>query len=116
MSRKITVAKTKTTAAEETLYVVPTGITASWYLLYLVSTVSTESPTVRWYDKSKNVEYTIFAGKNLGAGEYVLFSQAEVILQPGDEIRILQASTNSLTYIVSLELIQDTTIQQHNGG
>lgn len=114
MSRKVTSAKTKTTTTKEVLYTVPTNNTGFWELLYVISTVGTETPKVYWYDKSKNTEYLILAGKNLGAGDYLLFTDAIVVLQGGDEIRIEQAGTNSVTYIVTVELIQEQTIQFHS--
>jgi len=114
MSRKVTSAKTKTTITKELLYVVPTSNTGFWQLLYVISTAGTETPKVYWYDKSKNTEYLILAGKNLGAGDYLLFTDAIVVLQGGDEIRIEQAGTSSVTYVITIELIQEQTIQFHS--
>lgn len=111
MSRKVTSAKTKTTTTKEVLYVVPTSNTGFWELLYVISTAGTETPKVYWYDKSKNTEYLILAGKNLGAGDYILFTEKVVVLQGGDEIRIEQAGTSSVTYVITVELIQDSTLQ-----
>jgi hypothetical protein len=111
MSRKVTSAKTKTTTTKEVLYVVPTSNTGFWELLYVISTAGTETPKVYWYDKSKNTEYLILAGKNLGAGDYILFTEKVVVLQGGDEIRIEQVGTSSVTYVITVELIQDSTLQ-----
>lgn len=113
MSRKVSAAKTKTTTTKEVLYTVPANNTGFWQLLYVISTVGTETPKVYWYDKSKNLEYLILAGKNLGAGDYLLFTEAVVVIQGGDEIRIEQAGTNSVTYTVTIELIQEQAIQFH---
>ncbi len=113
MSRKVSAAKTKTTTTKEVLYTVPANNTGFWQLLYVISTAGTETPKVYWYDKSKNLEYLILAGKNLGAGDYLLFTEAVVVIQGGDEIRIEQAGTNSVTYTVTIELIQEQAIQFH---
>jgi hypothetical protein len=113
MSRKVSAAKTKTTTTKEVLYTVPANNTGFWQLLYVISTAGTETPKVFWYDKSKNLEYLILAGKNLGAGDYLLFTEAVVVIQGGDEIRIEQAGTNSVTYTVTIELIQEQAIQFH---
>jgi hypothetical protein len=113
MSRKISVAKTKTTTAKDTLYTVPVKNTALWQLAYIISTAGTNTPSVFWYDASANVEYLVLSGKNLGAGEFVLLNQAEVAIQEGDEIRISQSGTSSVTYIFTVELIAAQATQFH---
>ena len=115
MSRKISVATTKTTAAKETLYTVPVKNTGLWTLAYVISTASTETPSIYWYDASTATEYLILSGKNLGAGEYILLSDAEVVLQEGDQLRVAQAGTNSVTYIFTVELVANQATQFHGG-
>jgi hypothetical protein len=113
MSRKISVAKTKTTTAKETLYTVPVKNTGLWQLAYVISTGGTNTPSVYWYDASANVEYLVLSGKNLGAGDYVLLNQAEVAIQEGDEIRVSQSGTSSVTYIFTVELVAAQATQFH---
>ena len=115
MSRKISVAKTKTTTAKDTLYTVPVKNSGLWQLAYVISTAGTNTPSVYWYDSSANVEYLVLAGKNLGAGDFVLLSEAEVVLQEGDEIRVAQSGTSSVTYIFTVELIAAQATQFHGG-
>ena len=119
MARKISVASTKTTTAKETIYTVPVKNTGLWSLMYVISTAGTVTPSVYWYDYSaskiagSDVEYLVLSGKNLGAGEYLLLSQAEVALQEKDEIRISQSSTSSVTYIATVELVPNIATQFH---
>ena len=115
MSRKITVAKTKTTTAKETLYTVPVKNIGLWSMAYVISTAGTETPSIFWYDASTNTEYLVLSGKNLGVGEYILLSQAEVVLQEGDQIRISQAGTSSVTYIFTIDLVPSLSTQFHGG-
>ena len=115
MSRKISVAKTKTTTAEETVYTIPVKNSGLWTLAYVISTAGTNTPTVYWYDASADTEYLVLSGKNLGAGEYILLSQAEVVLQEGDRIRIAQSGTSSITYIFTIELVPSLSTQFHGG-
>ena len=115
MSRKISVASTKTTTTKDTLYTVPVKNTGLWQLAYVISTAGTNTPSVYWYDASANVEYLILSGKNLGAGEFVLLSEAEVVLQEGDQLRISQSGTSSVTYIFTVELIANQATQFHGG-
>jgi len=113
MARKISAAVTKTTTAKETLLTVPVKNTGLWNLAYVNSLTTTNSPTIYWYDKSQNVEYTVFGGKNLGSGDYIMLSDAEVALQEGDEIRVAQSGTSAMTYIVTVELVAAQAVQYH---
>ena len=115
MSRKISVATTKTTTAEETLYTIPVKNTGLWQLAYVISTGGTNTPTVYWYDASADTEYVVLSGKNLGAGDFILLSDAEVVLQEGDRIRVAQSGTSSVTYIFTVELVPNQATQFHGG-
>lgn len=113
MARKISVASTKTTTAKDTIYTVPVKNSGLWNLMYVISTAGTNTPSVYWYDTSADIEYLVFSGKNLGAGEYIILNQAEVVLQEGDEIRIGQSGTSSVTYIFTVELVPNQAVQYH---
>jgi hypothetical protein len=112
MSRKVSAAATRTSATKVTLLTVPTKNTGLWQVMYVISTAGNDSPQVLWYDKSANVEYKIVGGKNLGAGEFILLDgNAEVVLQEGDEIRVQNSSTNSVTYVATVEFVPETAVQ-----
>ena len=111
MSRKVSAATTRTNSTKVTLLTVPTKNTGLWQLMYIISTAGTETPKVYWYDKSDNVEYFIVGGKNLGAGEYILLTNAEVVLQEGDEIRVQNTGTSSVTYVATVEFVPEQAVQ-----
>ncbi len=113
MGRKVSAAITRTVTDKVTLYTVPTRNRAEWGLMYVISLTGTDSPSVYWYDKSANVEYQILGAKNLGAGDYVLLSTAVVVMEEGDEIRIQNSGTQTVTYIATVELIQNTAVTYH---
>lgn len=113
--RKVTAVDTRTNTTKTTLYTVPIKHRANWGLMYIISLTSNDSPSVYWYDSSKNTEYTILGGKNLGAGEYILFNGAEVILEENDEIRVKNSTTNSVTYVATVEAILNPSTQRYNG-
>lgn len=114
MSRKVSAATTRTNSTKVTLFTVPTKNTGLWNMMYIISTAGNETPKVYWYDASSATEYFIVGGKNLGIGEYILLSTAEVVMQAGDEIRVQNTSTNSVTYVATIELIPEISIQFHN--
>ena len=115
MSRKISVASTKTTTAKDTLYTVPAKNTGLLTVTYVISTAGTNTPSVYWYDASVNTEYLILSGKNLGAGDFVLLADKEVVLQEGDQLRVSQSGTSSVTYIFTVELVANQATQFHGG-
>ena len=116
MARKISVASTKNTTTKDTLYTVPTKNTALWNLLYIKTISGNPTPSVYWYDSSTSTEYYIYGGKNLGASDApLLLTQAEVSLQEGDEIRIAQSDTSTVTYICTVELVPNQAVQYHGG-
>jgi hypothetical protein len=94
MTRKVSAVTTKTTTTKDT------------------SLTGNDTPKVYWYDVSTNTEYFIVGGKNLGAGDFIrLDGEAEVVLQAGDEIRVQNSSTNTVTYIATVEFMPEMTVQ-----
>ena len=91
MSRKISVGKTKATAAKETIYTVPTKQTALWNLLYLANVgANNKTATVYWYDKSTNAEFAI-VNKTFNAGVVEQWN--------GGAYVVLEEGTNKLSTI-----------------
>jgi hypothetical protein len=106
MSRKISVGKTKATAAKETIYTVPTKQTALWNLLYVANVgANNKTATVYWYDKSTDAEYAI-VNKTFNTGQVEQWNGgAYVVMEEGDEIRVaIQDNQTTFTFIASLEL------------
>jgi hypothetical protein len=106
MSRKISVGKTKATAAKETIYTVPTKQTALWNLLYVANVgANNKTASVYWYDKSTNAEYAI-VNKTFNTGQVEQWNGgAYVVMEEGDEIRVaIQDDQTTFTFIASLEL------------
>ncbi len=112
MGRKVSAVATRTNTTKTTILTVPTKNTGYWQLMYIISLTGNDTPKVYWYDSSTNTEYFIVGGKNLGAGEFVrLDGEAEVVLQAGDEIRVQNSSTNTVTYIATVEFMPEMTVQ-----
>lgn len=111
MSRKVSAIDTRTNSTKVTLLTVPTKNTGLWSTMYVISLVGNETPKVYWYDASTTTEYFVIGGKNLGAGDYILLADKEVVLQAGDEIRIQNTGTSAVTYIATVEFIPETAVQ-----
>ena len=112
MSRKVSAVTTKATTTKDTILTVPTKNTGLWQLMYIISLTGNDTPKVYWYDVSTNTEYFIVGGKNLGAGDYIILDgNTEVVMQAGDQIRVQNSSTNTVTYIATVEFIPETAVQ-----
>ena len=122
MARTVSVARTLSSSSnpaanvKQVLFTVPAKNTALWTVKYIISLNGNETPKVYWYDSSENEEYLIVAGKNLGTGESILLDgQASVAMQEHDEIRIQNTgTTNSVTYLATIELHPAQATQFHN--
>lgn len=112
MSRKVSAVTTKTTTTKDTILTVPTKNTGLWQLMYIISLTGNDTPKVYWYDVSTNTEYFMVGGKNLGAGDYIMLDgNTEVVMQAGDQIRVQNSSTNTVTYVATVEFIPETAVQ-----
>lgn len=115
MSRKVSAVATRTNATKVTILTVPTKNTGYWKMMYIISLTGVETPKVYWYDASTNTEYFVVGGKNLGAGDYILLDgNTEVVLQAGDEIRVQNTGTNTVTYIATVEYMPEQAVQFQN--
>lgn len=106
MSRKLSVGFSKNTAAKQTIYTVPSKLSALWNLLYVANVGANNKTTaVYWYDKSANAEYAI-VNRSFNAGETAQWNGgAYVVLEEGDEIRAeCQDNLTTFTYIVSVDV------------
>jgi hypothetical protein len=115
MSRKVSAIATRTNTTKTTILTVPTKNTGLWKMMYIISLTGNDTPKVYWYDKSSNTEYFIVGGKNLGSGEYILLDgNTEVVIQEGDEIRVQNSGTETVTYIATVEYVPEQAVQFQN--
>jgi len=86
-SRMKTVNITATTSAqEETLYTCPSNCRAHVSMLMVTNVTGTTTVDVQFHRSADSSIAHILGGKNLGAGEYVLFTGAEMVMESGDHI------------------------------
>ena len=112
MSRKVSAVATRTNNTKVTILTVPTKNTAYWQMMYIISLTGNDTPRVYWYDKSTNTEYFIVGGKNLGAGDFILLDgNTEIVMQAGDEIRVQNTGTQTVTYVATVEFTPEMTVQ-----
>lgn len=75
-------------------YTCPPNTVAYMSLLFLSNgTANATDVSAVWYDDSENDETVIVGGKNFTAGEFLQFSGAFIVLEPGDEMRVTPSNT-----------------------
>ena len=91
------------------LYTCPANCRAEVEMLMIVNAGGNTTVTVVWYDASKSYSARILGGKNMTAGEYILFTGATLVLEPGDKIRITPTA-NASPHIDGMCTVTETFI------
>jgi hypothetical protein len=109
--RRLSVGKNLVANVKTTIYTVPTQHYAQWDLLYVSNDAGNNKyVSVWWYDKSANIEIYIIDKYPLSASEFLKFDgNAYVILEEGDEIRILTEAGSIMSSVNSFDIYPANT-------
>jgi hypothetical protein len=89
-----------------TAYTVPTGYYALFNLLYVHNTgANNKTLTVQWYDASAATAIDILTAVPYTSKQYSQFSDAYVVMEEGDQLRITPEATSSFAIIATFEQI-----------
>ena len=92
---------TGTTA--ETIYTCPANAVAEVTFIHVVNGgASTNTVEVEWYVSADTYTSHFLKGKSINASDYVSFSNIDLILQPGDEIRVTPTSAGHIDTIITV--------------
>ena len=87
----------------ETVYTCPANCIAEITFVHVVNGGGfTNSVEVEWYVSADNYTSHFLKGKSLNASEYVTFSDIDLVLQAGDEIRVTPASAGHIDTILTV--------------
>ena len=87
----------------ETVYTCPANCTAEVTVIHVVNGGgSTNTIEVEWYVAADAYTSHFLKGKSLNAGDYITFSQIDLVLQAGDEIRVTPASVGHIDTILTV--------------
>ena len=91
-----------TTTAED-VYVCPANcISEVTYIIVNNSGSSTNSVSVKWYDASDSYASGFVEGKSLNAGDFLEFSNIDLVMEPGDKIQIIPTSAGHIDSIITV--------------
>jgi hypothetical protein len=104
--RPISVGINPTAGTTTTVYTVPTGYYALFNLLYVHNTgANNKYLTVQWYDASADASIDILTQVPYTSKQYSQFSDAYVVMEEGDQLRVTPEATSSFAIIATFEQI-----------
>jgi hypothetical protein len=86
----------------EDVYTCPPNCTAELSYLHVHNSTGNVSIEIEWYIAADTYTSHFLEGKNLGAGEYVTFSDIEIVLAPGDKIQVTPATAGHVDTILTV--------------
>ena len=86
----------------EDVYTCPPNCTAEISYLHVHNSTGNVSIEIEWYIAADDYTSHFLEGKNLGAGEYVTFSDIEIVLAPGDKIQVTPATAGHVDTILTV--------------
>lgn len=103
--RPVSVGIEPTAATLTTVYTVPTGYYAKMNLMYIHNAGSgSKYITVQWIDSSISATHEILNEYTMNAKEYLKFDGgAYIVLEEGDQIKIMTESGGVFTFIATFE-------------
>lgn len=76
------------TTTTEDVYTCPPNCVAEVSYLHVINTLGNTSIEIEWYVAADDYTSHFLTGKNLGANEYITFSEIELVLSAGDKIQV----------------------------
>ena len=89
------------TTSPVTIYTCPANCRAEVRFIHIVNAGGNNSITIKWYIASDAYESNFLTGKNFSTGEYLTFQEVDLILEPGDEIRVTTSSADHFDVILT---------------
>jgi len=86
----------------EDVYTCPPNCTAEISYLHVINTLGNVSIEIEWYVAADTYTSHFLTGKNLGANEYITFSDIEIVLAPGDKIQVTPATAGHVDTILTV--------------
>src|SRR5210317_555672 len=102
-SRKKSVWGHNTGTTTEVVYTCPANCVAEVTFIHVVNGGgSTNSVDLEWYVAADDYTSHFLSGKSLNAGDYVTFSDIDLVLQPGDKIQNVPTSAGHIDTILTV--------------
>ena len=101
-ARKRSVWGHSTTTAVETVYTCPANCVAEITYLHVHNSSGNTDITIQWYIAADSYTSHFIEGKNLGAGEFIAFTDIQLVLQAGDMLQVQPATAAHIDTIMTV--------------
>ncbi len=101
-ARKRSVWGHSTTTAVETVYTCPANCVAEITYLHVHNSSGNTDITIQWYIAADSYTSHFIEGKNLGAGEFIAFTDIQLVLQSGDMLQVQPATAAHIDTIMTV--------------
>jgi len=101
-ARKRSVWGHSTTTAVETVYTCPANCVAEITYLHVHNSSGNTDITIQWYVAADTYTSHFIEGKNLGAGEFIAFTDIQLVLQSGDMLQVQPATAAHIDTILTV--------------
>jgi hypothetical protein len=101
-SRKKSVWGHNTGTTTEDVYVCPANCVAEINFIHIHNSTGNTNIDIEWYVAADTYTSHFLEGKNLGAGEYVTFSDIELVLAAGDKIQVTPDTAAHIDTIITV--------------
>ena len=106
-ARKKSVWGHNTGTTTEDVYVCPANCVAEVSYIHIHNSTGNTNIDIEWYVAADTYTSHFLEGKNLGAGEYVTFSDVQLVLQSGDKIQI---TPDTAAHVDSILTVTETFV------
>jgi hypothetical protein len=85
---------------------IPSGYVAHWSLLLISNLHNSTNACTVYVDKTSGPDLYIIDGTGVSHKEFLLFSDAVLVLQPGDIIKASTGSSGNVEFVVTFDLLE----------
>jgi hypothetical protein len=105
-----------TTTAVSTLVTIPNGYVAHWTMLYISNLASQNNHATVYVDKSDGTTLNLIDGYTISNKNFLLFSDAVLVLQPEDVIMCSTQSAGNVEFVVTIDLLYQQAAYSNFSG
>ena len=91
-----------TYGTKEDVYTCPANCVAEVTYIHIHNTTGNTDIEIEWYVAADTYTSHFLEGKNLGAGQFVTFSDIELVLSAGDKIQVTPATAAHVDTIITV--------------
>ena len=94
-----------TTTGDKEVLEIPQGFVGHWNMLFISNLGGSTDAVTVYVDKADGTDMYILNGTNVSSKEYLLFSDATLVLQPQDIIKASTSSAGNMEIIVTVDIL-----------